>query len=110
MTDFEQFGDKFYRNGELIGQIHRTIQTATYLTPRETNKHFIRKYQGWALNAEHLQTLKTQGVTIIQITVDNHRTISADLDAWIKYGYTVNYSSDGPQKILPEAYFRGAPL
>jgi hypothetical protein len=106
MTDFEQFGDKFYRNGELIGQIHRTIQTATYVTPRETTKHWFRKYQGWAMGLEHLKALKEQGVTVIQVEVDQHRIVAADLDAWIKYGFTVQYAPYEAQKVLPEAYFR----
>lgn len=88
-------------NGRVIGQIYGD----TFHKNVRGSVHMLRKPRGWAVDADTLTDLRTQGVLDIKVTDTETGTVcTAPLAKFEQYGVEFNRGF-GPQVALPLGYW-----
>jgi len=89
------------RIGELIPMKNLTI----YLSRRNRNQHFFRKFEGWGISLEILNWLIKHDINGICLDVEGENKIYSSVGFFLEYGINYHHINFEPQKILKEKYF-----
>ena len=95
-----------YLDGQSVGR----VEGDAFVSPRSTDKHFFRKFQGFGESEEVLDFLFERGVKRVVLVVDRVKILEASVMDFVRFGVLWTdlpaHRKPDEQRVLNLAFFK----
>ncbi|GGK31713.1 hypothetical protein GCM10010965_25700 [Caldalkalibacillus thermarum] len=88
--------------GKVIGYTEKGV----FIKPVKSSRHYFEKYDGYAVQASVVPTLRRRNVHTIRLIEDGTREYTISLADFLRHGKLVDYGH-GEQIVCPLEYWTG---